>query len=162
MNAHLDRRTVLALAAGATLASRSVWGVQVFRTGGDMTTSIEAACTAYLDAWARKDLSGIAARLHPAVRFKGPMQELNGRESVLAAAERVFPLLERFETWAQFVSRDRAMFAYDFICREPIGVCPTAELVRFEDGLIRDIQLFFDARPFEAFQRAQAQRTNKS
>jgi hypothetical protein len=80
------------------------------------------------------------------------------RDKVLASAARVFPLLERLETRAQFVSRDRAMFAYDFICREPIGVCLTAELVRFQDGLIRDIELFFDARPFEAFQRAQAQR----
>jgi hypothetical protein len=53
-------------------------------------------------------------------------------------------------------SGDRAMFAYDFICRDPIGVCRTAELVRFQDGLIRDIELFFDARPFEAMQRAQA------
>jgi SnoaL-like domain len=123
-----------------------------------MTASIEAACAAYLDAWARKDLDGIAARVHPDVRFKAPMQVLNGRDAYLAATARVFPLLERFETRAQFVAGDRAMFAYDFVCREPIGVCPTAELVRFQDGLIRDIELFFDARPFEALQRAQAQR----
>jgi hypothetical protein len=50
------------------------------------------------------------------------------------------------------------MFAYDFVCRDPIGVCRTAELVRFQDGLIRDIELFFDARPFEAMQRTQADR----
>jgi hypothetical protein len=54
------------------------------------------------------------------------------------------------------VSGDRAMFAYDFICRDPIAVCRTAELLRFTDGLILDIELFFDARPFEAMQRTQA------
>jgi hypothetical protein len=157
MNETVDRRSVLALAVGAALAPRSTWAELVQR-GGDMTTSIEAASAAYLDAWARKDLDGIAARLHPDVHFMAPMQELNGRDAVLASVARIFPLLERFETRAQFVSRDRAMFAYDFVCREPIGVCRTAELVGFEAGVIREIELFFDARPFEAFQRAQAQR----
>jgi hypothetical protein len=82
------------------------------------------------------------------------MQELNGRDAVLAASKQIFPLLERLDVRAQFVSRQRAMFAYDFVCREPIGVCRTSELVHFQDGLIRDIELFFDARPFEAMQRA--------
>ena len=123
-----------------------------------MTPSITAACTAYLDAWARKDADGVKARLHPDVHFKAPMQDLQGRDAVVSAAIRVFPVLERFEMRAQFVSGDAAMFAYDFVCREPIGVSRTAEWVRFDGGLIRNIELFFDARPFEAFQRAQAQR----
>lgn len=119
------------------------------------------AATAYLDAWARKDLNGIAARLHPEVHFRAPMQEVAGRDNVLGAAERVFPLLERLEKRAQFVSENAAMFCYDFVCREPIGTSRTAEWIRFEGGLIREIELFFDARPFEAFQRAQAQRGAK-
>ena len=159
MNAHLDSRSLIALAAGATLATRSAWAQMLSR---GTKSSIEAVCSAYLDAWTRKDLQGIAACLHPDVHFKGPMQELNGRDDVLASAQRIFLLLERFETRARFVSRDRAMFAYDFVCGDPIGVCPTAELVRFEDGLVRDIQLFFDARPFEAFQRAQLPRPSGS
>jgi ketosteroid isomerase-like protein len=121
-----------------------------------MLKSIESNCAAYLDAWSRKDLDGIAVHLHSDVHFKGPMQELNGREAVLASSKRVFALLERLDVRVKLVSGDRAMFAYDFVCRAPIGVCRTAELVRFEDGLIRDIELFFDARPFEAMQRVQA------
>ena len=120
-----------------------------------MFKSIESSCTDYLNAWSHKDLNGIAAHLHPEVHFKGPMQELNGRDAVLAASKAIFPLLERLDVRTQFVSGERAMFAYDFVCREPIGLCRTAELVRFQDGLIRDIELFFDARPFEAMQRAQ-------
>jgi hypothetical protein len=135
------------------MASRQVTRKNGYQMGGIMSTTTESACAAYLAAWARKDLDGIAERLHQDVHFKGPMQELQGRDEVLAASKRVFSLLERFEVRAQFLGDDRAMFAYDFVCREPIGVCPTAELVRFEDGLIRDIALFFDARPFEALQR---------
>jgi len=118
--------------------------------------SIESTCAAYLDAWSRKDLDGITVHLHPNVHFKGPMQEFNGCEATLASAKRVFPLLERLDVRAKFVAGDRAMFVYDFVCRAPIGVCRTAEMVRFQDGLICDIELFFDARPFEALQRAQA------
>ena len=157
MNERLDRRSVLCLAAAVAFGSRSARG-HSDPTGGEMSKSIDATCAAYLGAWTRKDLDGIAAHIHPAVHFKAPMQELKGRESFLAAAARMFPLLERFDTRGTFVSGDRAMFAYDFVCREPIGVSATAELVRFEEGLIRDVELFFDARPFEAFQRAQAQR----
>ena len=47
-----------------------------------MLKSIESNCAAYLDAWSRKDLDGIAIHLHPDVHFKGPMQELNGREAI--------------------------------------------------------------------------------
>ncbi len=118
-----------------------------------MSTSIEATCAAYLDAWARKDVGAIAACLHADVHLRGPMQELFGRDHVLDSATRILPLLERFEMRAQFVSKDVAMFAYDFVCREPIGACRTAELIRFDGELIRDIELFFDARPFEALQR---------
>ena len=121
-----------------------------------MPKSIESNCIAYLDAWSRKDLDGISVHLHPEVYFKGPMQELQGREAVLASSKRMFALLERLEVRARFVSGDRAMCAYDFVCREPIGVCRTAELLRFRDGLICDIELFFDARPFEAMQRARS------
>jgi hypothetical protein len=115
------------------------------------------------EIWSLRVRLQIASRSRELALFnlavdKGPMQELNGREAVLTSSKRIFPLLERFEVRAQFVSGDRAMFAYDFVCRDPIGVCRTAELVRFQDGLIRDIELFFDARPFEAMQRTQADR----
>jgi hypothetical protein len=156
MNSALNRRYVLALTGGALLTSRAAWPGTAPMGDSNMIKSIDSNCAAYLDAWSRKDLDGIAIHLHPDVHFKGPMQELNGREAILVSSKRVFPLLERLDVRGKFVSGDRAMFAYDFVCHDPIGVCRTAELVRFQDGLIRDIELFFDARPFEAMQRAQA------
>jgi len=126
-----------------------------------MSTSIETRCASYLDAWSRKDLAGVAAHLHSNVHFKGPMQELNGKDAVLASTQRIFPLLERLDVRAQFFSGERAMFAYDFVCQPPIGLCRTSEMVRFEDGLIRETELFFDARPFEAMQRALAERATQ-
>src|SRR5919199_3655847 len=110
--------------------------------------SIEAICTSYLDAWARKDVAAIAEHLHPDVSFRAPMQQLKGRDAVIGATKRMMPILKTLANRAQFVEGDRAMFSYDFVCAEPVGVCRTAEQVRIEDGLIREIELFFDPRPF--------------
>jgi SnoaL-like domain len=158
MNELLTRRSVLALTGAAFVAPGADMPKAAQQGDPTMQKSIDSNCAAYLDAWSQKDLDGIAVHLHPDVDFKGPMQELKGREAVLTSAKRIFPVLERFEVRARFVSGDRAIFVYDFVCREPIGVCRTAELVKFQDGLIRNIELFFDARPFEAMQRAQANR----
>jgi ketosteroid isomerase-like protein len=121
-----------------------------------MSTSIESRCGSYLDAWSRKDLEGVAACIHPDVHFKAPMQELKGRDAYVEATRRVFTLLDRVDVRATFVSGERAVLIYDFVCRQPIGVSSTAEMVRFQNGLIRDTELFFDARPFEAMQKAMA------
>jgi hypothetical protein len=156
MSTPLNRRSLLLL-AGSALVSANPARAKAAQTGDStMSKENESNATAYIKAWSRKDIDGIAAHLHPAVHFKGPMQELNGRDAVLASAKRIFPILERMDIRGQFVSGNRAVFVYDFICRQPIGVCRTAEFVRFEDGLVRDTELFFDARPFEAMQRAQA------
>jgi hypothetical protein len=156
MNMSVSRRTLLSAARSLFFISLPVWSRASAKGDLSMLNTVEGKCAAYMDAWSRKDLDAIGALLHPKVHFKGPMQELNGREAVLAASQRIFPLLEKFVARQQLVSGERAMFAYDFICREPIGLCRTAELIQFEDGLIRETELFFDARPFEALQRAQA------
>ena len=110
----------------------------------------------YLDAWARKDAERIGAFLHPDVTFVGPVLQTRGRDAVLAAAERMFPMLQRLEVRALFAEGDRALAAYDFVCAEPIGLCRTAELIGFDGDRISSIELFFDARPFEAAMRAGA------
>jgi len=117
-----------------------------------MGKSIDLAAS-YLEHWQRKDLDGIARHLHPAVHFTGPMIEMNGREGVVAAVARILPLLKDFRVRSTFISGDRAMFTYDFVCEAPVGVCRTAEEVTFEDGLVKTIELFYDPRPFEALTR---------
>ena len=156
MNVSVSRRSLLSVAGGAFFILLPTWSRASTKGDQSMFGTIEGKCTAYMDAWSRKDLEEIGALLHANVRFKGPMQELNGREAVLAASKKIFPLLDKFIVRQQLVSGERAMFAYDFVCHPPIGLCRTAELIQFEDGLIRETELFFDARPFEAFQKAQA------
>ena len=156
MTSSLNRRTLLVLTGGTLLTAPTAWTQTASKGATTLSTSSAARCAAYLDAWSRKDLDGIAQHLHPEVHFKGPMQELNGKAAVVESSRRILPLLERFDVRGQFVSGDRAVFVYDFVCKAPIGVCRTAEMVRFDGGLVRETELFFDARPFEALQRAQA------
>jgi hypothetical protein len=124
-----------------------------------MSASIEQVSRAYLQAWQAKDLKALAAQLHPDIQFWSPNAQTQGREAYLAAVGRMLPLLERIDIRATLHGSDSAMFVYDFVCREPIGVARTAERVRIEGGLIRDSEVFFDPRPFEAFARARAARS---
>ena len=103
----------------------------------------------YLAAWRKKDLNGIAEHLHPNVHFKAPLNDVTGQDAVLNAAQRIFPLLIDYGIRSTFASDDQAVAIYDFICAEPIGTCPTAELLTFHGRQIIDIQLFFDPLPFE-------------
>lgn len=117
-----------------------------------MTTVTERNVTtaeAYYEAMNDKDLAGVARHLHPDVRFVGPMADLVGKEAVLEAAKRFVTLIKSLRVRAKFGSDDMTMLAYDVDFGEPIGICRTAVLMTFKEGLIASIELFYDARPFE-------------
>ena len=105
---------------------------------------------AYLAAWDRRDASEISKYVHPDVHLIGPMNDITGKDAFLQSTKRVLPLLQGVNVRSQFAAGDQAIFTYDFVCAEPLNTCRTAELMTFEDGLIRRIELFYDARPFEA------------
>jgi ketosteroid isomerase-like protein len=116
-----------------------------------MTTAAErnmASAEAYYQAMNGKDLAGMARNLHPDVRFISPLADLNGKQAVLDAAKRLLTLLKSVGVQAKFGSESQAMLTYDLDFAEPIGICRTAALMTFKDGLIARIELFFDARPF--------------
>jgi len=128
-----------------------------------MSASIERLSIAeitneYLNAWKEKNTDAIAELIHPEVHFKGPMTEFEGKDQFLAACQRMFPMLREFRVRSIAALENQVIAIYDFVCIEPIGVCRTAELITFDEDLIRDVELFFDARPFEKF--AQAKRSN--
>lgn len=112
-----------------------------------------ALATAYLAAWDRRDLSEIAQFIHPGVRFIGPMTDLSGKEAFLQSTARILPMLQGVKVHTRFATSDQAICTYDFVCAAPINVCRTAELMTFENDLIVRIELFYDARPFEALAR---------
>ena len=106
----------------------------------------EKIAAAYFDGWRRRDIDAIAAALHADVTFSGPTARLEGRSAVLAAFRTLLPMPQALETRHLAVSGDRAMAVYDFVCGEPVGRIPMAELIGFRDGLITSIEMFFDPR----------------
>jgi hypothetical protein len=163
MKRDLGRRSViqsmLAVAAGLAFRGPHATARSFFRKGEqEMSNSNTQACSKYVNAWKRRDIDAISQLIHPEIKFKSPTATTEGRDKYLAATARFLPLLVRVEVRAQFTSNEGAMVAYDFVCANPIGSCPTAELLRFKDGLVRESEIFFDARPFEAFAKAQAAR----
>jgi ketosteroid isomerase-like protein len=113
-----------------------------------MTEKNVASAVAYYKAMADKDLTGMARHLHPDVRLVTPMEELTGKEAVLAAVKPLLNLIKSIKVHAKFGSEDQAMLTYDMEFAEPIGVCRAAALMTFQDGLIVRNEIFFDARPF--------------
>jgi ketosteroid isomerase-like protein len=116
-----------------------------------MTASIESGidkAVAYYQAMNRKDLTEMGRHLHPDIHLVTPMENLTGRQSVLDAAQRLLPAIKNIEVRAHFGHDNQAMLVYDMDFGEPLGVCRTAALITFKDGLIVRNELFFDARPF--------------
>jgi len=103
----------------------------------------------YLDAWKTKNADAIAACVHPDVHFTGPMTELRGRDAFVEGARKMFPLLQEYRVRAVLTNGNQAVCVYDFVCREPVGVSRTAELITLKDGRVASSEIFFDARPFE-------------
>jgi SnoaL-like domain len=103
----------------------------------------------YLAAWKRKDAVAISRLLHPDVHLNSPVAELTGREPFLMMCRKIFAELEDVNVRAMFASDTQAMLVYDFVLKKPIGVTRTANLMTFEGEMIRSVELFFDARPFE-------------
>jgi ketosteroid isomerase-like protein len=118
-----------------------------------MNTQADRA-QAYLDAWKQQDVAKMLVMLHPQVTFKGPMAETVGRDAFINAVRGMIPMLKDVVVRHLMVDGDQAIAVYDFICAAPVGVCRTAELISFADGLIRSSEVFFDARPFEAMMKA--------
>jgi SnoaL-like domain len=67
-----------------------------------MTEKNVASAVAYYKAMADQDLTGMAQYLHPDVRLVSPMEELTGKEAVLAAVKPLVNLIESIKVHAKF------------------------------------------------------------
>lgn len=114
----------------------------------DSTLNHIATAEAYYEAISNKDLNGVAKTLHPQVELFGPLATLNGKQSVVDAAKGYMSFVRTISVKTRFSAGQQVMLTYDADFGEPIGLCRTAVLMTFADGLIQRIELFFDASPF--------------
>ncbi|RUP42048.1 MAG: nuclear transport factor 2 family protein [Acinetobacter sp.] len=103
----------------------------------------------YYNAMLAKDFDKMAGYLHNNVHFIGPIAEMHGKESVVAAAKNFGGILQDIQIRSRFVAGDQIMFAYDMVVPAPIGKFRAAVLMELKDLLISKIELFYDASPFQ-------------
>lgn len=103
----------------------------------------------YYNAMLAKDFDKMAGYLHNNVHFIGPIAEMYGKESVVAAAKNFGGILQDIQIRSRFVAGDQIMFAYDMVVPAPIGKFRAAVLMEFTDRLISKIELFYDASPLQ-------------
>lgn len=116
-----------------------------------MTTTPEqnlAAAVAYFGGYDRKDPDAIARHLHPEVRYGAPLAQLTGKAAVVEGATRFAATLRSLTVRARFAAGDQVMLAYEVEAPAPVGTQPAAALLTFRDGLIAELRVYFDPRPF--------------
>jgi len=114
-----------------------------------MTKKNAVLAEAYYKAMNEKDLPGTAKYLHPDVHFLTPFADIKGKEAVLGAIKGFISYLRNLTIRSEFEFGNQLSLVYDGDYPDPIGTVRTAALMTFKDDLIIDVELFFDARPFE-------------
>lgn len=91
-----------------------------------------------------KQGEAIKTYLHPDVQFYGPMATLEGKEAVVEATQNFMKMFSTLTIRASFGAQDEAMMVYDLDIPAIAKAFPGASYLRFQDGLIVRIQLFYD------------------
>ena len=105
---------------------------------------------AYYKALGEKQLAATEKHLDPDVQCTGPLVKVLGKESVMEANKKFVSLFKTLKIRSSFASHDQAMIVYDLGCQPPINIFSAAALLTFKGSLITKIELFYDARPFDA------------
>ncbi len=126
-----------------------------------MNPSYEKLALAYLDAVAKKDLPRVESLVTADVRFVGPANTIDGVRDLLAAFRRISAVHVRSDIQRVFSDGDEVCVIYDFVT-DTAGALPAIEWLRFENGKIRSINLYYDQVPWtklreEIGRRMQAQ-----
>lgn len=101
----------------------------------------------YYTAMSKKNIKKLSNYLHANVTFKSPLVSLEGKEAVIEAVENFMNFFKNLIIEEACGSEDAAMIAYTV--DSPMGLIPTAALLKCESDLIISIQLFFDTQPFK-------------
>jgi ketosteroid isomerase-like protein len=106
---------------------------------------------AYLDAVGRKDFNKVEALLDPNVRAQGPVAKWSTAAELIASLKRVGAIHVRNEPERVFEEGDEVLVIYRFVTDSPLGAFPTIEWLRFKEGRICQINLYYDRLPWQTF-----------
>jgi hypothetical protein len=104
---------------------------------------------AYLNALNNKDMAKILSLADVDIHFKMPLTEVSDRAGVLAAVRRMLANLNELQILSRFSSGNQAIFVYEAHFNQPVGTVKAVSLMTVEGDKIRDMEVIFDARPFD-------------
>lgn len=98
----------------------------------------------WIEAWMRMDIEWLKKRLAPDFVHTSPFGRLEGRDAYLETVE---PLARKSvqDLRIRDVIASGKQAAVWFENRTPKGVIPSCDWLRVEDGLIKEIQSFYDS-----------------
>lgn len=100
--------------------------------------------TGWIEAWIRMDIEWLRERLAPDFVHTSPFGRLEGRDHYLETVE---PMARKSvqDLKIKDVIADENRAAVWFENRTPKGVTPSCDWVRVENGMIKEIQSFYDS-----------------
>lgn len=113
-----------------------------------MSEHILAKAESYYKAMGEKNLEGVEKYLHPDVTFIAPLAQTQGKQEFLEATKGFMEMFSKTIIRAKFGSEEQqqAVVIYDIQFPNPIGNLKSAAYLTFQEGLIKKIELFYDAR----------------
>lgn len=99
---------------------------------------------AYYEAINQKRPDLAAEKLSDNVKLITPLDEKHGKTEVTGAIKGFCSAMENVFIKAKFASDDQVMLAYNILFPQPIGNLPAAGLLTLDQGLITNIELYYD------------------
>jgi ketosteroid isomerase-like protein len=124
-----------------------------------MENDLKKLTLSYLDAVGKKDFATVERLLAPDLKFTGPSMTRSTARDFIAALTRLGAIHVRNEPTRVFVDGDEVCVIYDFVTDTPAGALPTIEWLRFEQGRIRSINLYYDRVPWKGVMEEITRRT---
>ncbi len=109
-------------------------------------TDAKNVAVAYYTALGEKKVEIIQNYFHPEIQFTDPQETILGKDAVLKAASGFMNAFKALTIRAKFGSEDQAMIVYDVEILGLTKALRAASLLRFREGLISHIELFYDSK----------------
>lgn len=105
----------------------------------------------YYSAMGNKNLEKLSSYLHPEVHFISPLGQMQGKENVVNGAKGFMSLFSTINIRNKFKNTENntEVIIFDLECPNPIGNFSASTLITIKDGLIHQMELFYDTKPFQ-------------
>jgi ketosteroid isomerase-like protein len=104
----------------------------------------------YQRAFGSGDIRTARSLLADDLHFKGPIEEFASADEYMQSVAKLAKIVTGTDVKKMLADGDDVVTIYDLHTNTPAGTTNVAEWATVENGQIRELRVFFDARPFAA------------